>query len=388
MTTVSTDTLKDAVSRVLPRIQELRRRLHQEPELHLQEHKTRARIAEALSGTSLRIWDKLMDTDLIGELPGKSDRTVLLRADIDALPIEEQSGVPHRSLVPGMMHACGHDGHTAIMIGTALVLDELKEHLPVTVRFVFQPGEELVAGGKELVARGACEGAEAAYALHGGPGRPVGTVSTLPGPFLAASSFFTMIFTGKGGHAAMPELAANPIPVAAQWVNKIAEMHAEINAADGSVATISSFKGGESGNAIPDKVKLLGTMRYLRAGFGDELKARIQGYADDVCQDTGVSWELDCREVYSLPVLNDDQAVGYIRQVLDSHLGPGVFRDEPKPVMAAEDFAFYLKDRPGAMFWLGLGEEQPSLHNPAFDFNDDALENGILTFCLIALNHP
>ncbi len=387
MTADQVDLLRRTVAELLPEIRELRHLLHTEPEIHLQEHRTRAKIAAALADAKLNVREPLMETDLIAELPGKSARTICLRADIDALPIEEQTGVPWTSTVPGMMHACGHDGHMAMLVGTILTLDRLRDLLPVTVRFVFQPGEEMVAGGKTLVARGACDGAEAAFALHGGPGRPVGTVGTCAGPFMAAAGFFDMAFRGRGGHAAMPHLANNPIVPAARAATRLAELHDELHEANGSVVTVSSFQAGHASNVIPDEAHLIGTIRFLEAGFGEVITERMRALAAAAVAGTGVTAETTVLPGYDLPVINDPGAVDYLRNVVTTHLGDHAWHPEPGPVMTSEDFAFYLRDRPGAMFWLGLGEKQPSLHNPAFDFNDDALETGILTFCLIALNY-
>ncbi len=379
--------LKQRIADVVPAVTRLRHLLHTHPELHFQEFETRRQLVQALQNTTIDFRQPLLGTDLIGELPGASDRCIVLRADIDALPIIEQTSVPHKSHIPGMMHACGHDGHMAIMTGVATVLDQLRQHLPVHVRFVFQPGEEMVVGGRDLVAKGACDGAEAAFALHGGPGRPTGSISSMPGAMLAASDFFEVTFTGQGGHGAMPERALSPIPAAAAFVQAMAKLHVELQTENGSVASICCVKAGEAPNVIPDSASLSGTTRFLEAGFGDQIESRMRHLAHEIAALHGVQAHVDYKRKYDLPLINSEESVSYLRDLVRRHIGDDSWHDEPGPTMVSEDFAFYLQNRAGAMFWLGLGEEQPGLHSPFFDFNDEAIPNAILAFCLIALNY-
>ncbi len=379
--------LRQEVGRVLPEVTELRRRLHAEPELYPKELKTRAQLAAALAGTSLKIQDPLLGTDLIGELPGRSDRTIVLRADLDALPIMEESAKDYQSTAPGVMHACGHDGHAAMLAGAVKVLDRLRAYLPVTVRFVFQPGEEMGCGGERLVKLGACDGAAAAFALHGWPGLPVGTISARAGVMCAAADFYGLEFRGRGGHAALPGQTVNPIPAAARMAGEIQALHDELNAACGAVVTVSSFHAGTAANLIPDTALLEGTVRYLEEGFGDQVARRLAELVQQTINRTKVKAELSYQKRYWLPVLNSAKGAAHVRRLAATYLPEGKWVEAAEPAMVAEDFAFYLQDRDGAMFWLGLGEDWPKLHTPVFDFNEAALSTGILMFCLIALEY-
>ncbi len=378
--------LRAGIKDILSLVRSIRRSIHSEPEIALKEHKTRKKIADALSDTSLTVWEPLLGTDLVGELKGNGNETVLLRADMDALPIREETGVPYCSTVPGMMHACGHDGHIAILIGTVLVLDALKEYLNASVRFVFQPAEELTCAGADLVRLGVCDGVEAVFALHCWPGLAMGSVSTRAGPAFAAADHFRIEFTGKGCHGAMPETGNNPITPAARLASELDEMHRRENAADGSVISVCTLHAGDSSNVIPDKSVLRGTMRYLSKERGDELEGRITLLAKRIAAGSGIEVDVVHERKYALPVINSHRGYALVRDLATEHLGTERFVELEKPSMGAEDFAFYLDGRDGAMFRLGVGEERPRLHTCKFDFNDDALETGILMLSLIALN--
>ena len=197
--------LKLKISEILPEIIELRHQIHKEPEIGLTTAATRQKVLERLSRTNLTIQNPLLENDLLADLDGHNQRRICLRADTDALAIREQTGLEYQSQIPGAMHACGHDGHTAILTGTALVLNALQEYLPISVRFIFQPGEEMLCAGKTLVSKGACDGSEAAFALHNWPGLPIGRITSKTGPLFAAAAMFTIELTGHGCHGAMPE---------------------------------------------------------------------------------------------------------------------------------------------------------------------------------------
>ena len=379
--------LRDAVDQVLPAVRELRHRLHQQPEIALKEERTRATLAAALTGAPLAVRPPLLGTDLIADLDAGQTQTICLRADIDALPILEESGVAHASRVPGMMHACGHDGHSAMLAGAALVLVRLRAKLPANVRFIFQPGEENVAAGRQLIAAGAANGCAAAYALHGWPGLPKGVFSAPVGTAFAAADFFDLVLTGRGGHAAMPERAISPIVAGARVVTALADLHREMKERHRAVVTVATIHAGEALNIIPERLKLAGTTRFLQRGLGAEIQAAMERTIAAACAGTGVTWQLDYRQVYSEPVVNAPAAVAQARRLVQQAYGPAGWRDAAEPTMGAEDFAYYLVDRPGAMLWLGLGEQSPPLHHPRFDFNDAALGHGITALCLLALGH-
>ena len=378
--------LRDRVEAVLEQVTEFRRHLHSEPEIGLDTVKTAERIRAVLAATSLDVREPLLGNDVIADLNLNRDHTVCLRADIDALPIQEQNDLPHKSRCAGLMHACGHDGHAAMLAGAALVLDSLQEHLPVNVRFVFQPGEEVICAGKTLVARGACDDCEAAYAIHGWPGLPAGCVSTREGPLFAAGAHFAIRVKGKGCHGALPERGNNPIPAAARIVEELQRMHTEMNALDGSVISVCALHSGDSANVIPDTALLRGTARWVQPETGDTIEKAIRDLVKQVAGETRTSVEVDYDRSYDLPVVNTGKGYHLVNQLAQDHLPRGGWRDAPRVIMTMEDFAYYLKGREGAMILLGLGEDAPELHSPSFEFNDDVLGTGILVLCLIALS--
>jgi len=378
--------VKSRVDQVLPGIVALRHVLHSEPELGMDTFATGDRIRAALSGTWIELREPLVGADVIGDLRGRGDRRICLRADVDANTMTESGDPPYKSIYPEAMHACGHDGHTAILTGAALVLDSLLDRLPVNVRFVFQPGEEMACGGRRMVELGACDGCEAAFALHGWPGLPVGAVSTRHGSIFAAGMQFVIRVVGRGCHGSMPEKGANPIPVASRLVEKLCELHARVNAADGSVVSVCVFDSGSFANIIPDTAVIQGTARFLDAGTGARIRESIEGIVAETLADTGCASETEFDGAYELPVVNSRGGYELVRKVAQRYL-PGGFVEFEKPSMAMEDFAFYLKDRDGAMFVLGLGENSANLHTACFDFNDDALAHGITAFCMLALEY-
>ena len=373
---------------LLPEIRALRRGIHAEPEMGFQEFRTREKIASALEPCGLAAWPPLAGTDFIAELAGKDARRVIcLRADTDALPLQEKSGLPHASRYPGVMHACGHDGHTAALVGAARTLSTLREHLPVSVRFIFQPCEEGLEGGLKLLGQGALRNVEAAYALHAWPELPCGAISAREGTQFAIGGRIRIALYGKGAHGAKPEKARNPIPPAAAIVRRLFELHQKVSAEYGGVVTVCSFRSGHTDNVIPDTAVIEGTARYLEEKRTRELTGAIEEIVASETEGTGIVAETLFETRGIIPVLNTPDAVEKIRLLAGAFFPAGTFRTSEKPSMGMEDFAFYLKDRKGAMFWLGMGEKSAPVHNPLFDFNDDALENGILMLVLLALDY-
>jgi len=368
------------VAEVLPRVAEVRHRLHQTPELALQETQTAAFIHETLVALGLQPREPLLGTDVIALLEGPGPGpNVTLRADIDALPLQEKTGVPYQSTHSGCMHACGHDGHTAMLLGAAMVLCRLREHLPGSVRFVFQPGEEVVAAGRHLVAKGALRDPEpaAVFALHAWPGYPLGAVCSRPGPMMAAAEFFRIVIRGKGAHGSRPEASVDPILTAARVVEALQSVVSrQISPLESAVVSICRIAAGSNGNIIPDSAELEGTTRSLKAEVGQQLPALMERTIKGVCDSTGASYEFHYSDSY-IPTVNHAGMVALGQRVATRWLGPESWVDLPQPCMGGEDFAYYLRDHPGAMFFLGMGETCPSLHSAQFDFCDEALRNGI-----------
>ncbi len=379
--------VREAVSDILPEIVRFRHSVHSEPELGLDTFRTAEKIRTALKGTSIDAWDPLIGGDVVGELAGGGKHTVCLRADIDAVPVDEHSDLPYKSSHNGIMHACGHDGHAAILLGTALVLDRLKGALPVSVRFVFQPGEEMVAGGRKLVEAGVCSGCETVFAMHGWPGLPAGSVSARAGAMFAAGAEFTIAVNGKGCHGAMPENGINPIPITAELVQRLEQLHQEVSMEYGSVVSVCSIQSGSCANVIPDTAIILGTARYLSPDVGQHIEGAIRSIVDDIGLNRSVSIDFEFRSDYELPVVNERHCYEHIRNIASNYLPHGSWIEADASSMAMEDFAFYLSERPGAVFRLGLGQDSPGLHASTFDFNDNALGAGIIMLSLISLLH-
>jgi len=379
--------LKKLVDGILPEVIAIRRRLHRNPELACQERQTAAFVRRTLATTRARVLPPFLETDVVAILKGrKPGRHVALRADIDALPLEEKTGVPHASVNPGRMHACGHDGHTAILLGTARVLDRLRGDFDGSVRLVFQPGEEVVAAGKDLVARGALRKPkpDMIFALHAWSGLREGRIMAMSGPVLAAAGFFKLVIQGKGAHGSRPDAAIDPILAGARIVEALAALPREVSALESAVVSVCRFAGGANANIIPDTAEIEGTVRYLEPRIGRKLPRRIRETARGICAAMGASCRFEYREPY-IPTVNAAAAVDLGRRVTRQLLGRASWRDERRPSMGGEDFSYYLREHPGAMFWLGMGEKSPGLHNPHFDFNDRAIRNGILFMAGCAL---
>jgi amidohydrolase len=329
-----------------------------------------------------------LGTDVVAILRGKRPgRNVTLRADMDALPLAEKTGKPYRSKREGIMHACGHDGHTAMLIGAARVLNSLRSQIAGSVRFVFQPGEELSASGKKLVESGvlADPAPAAVIALHGWNHLPLGTLGSRPGPFLAGADWFQITVKGRGGHAAHPDLAVDPIVIGSAIVQQLQTVVSRgVDPLAPTVLSVCRFSAGTNGNVIPDSAELEGTIRYLDRKLGDRIGEHVERIVAGICAAAGAHYHLRFEKTY-IPTINDRRIVLLGRRVACRVLGSAAWQDVENPSMGAEDFAFYLQDFPGAMFRLGLGEDSPPLHNPQFDFNDEALENGILFLVTTAL---
>jgi amidohydrolase len=368
------------IAAVLPDVVRLRQAIHAHPELALEEVETSVRVRAALDAVAIPVWEPLIGTDVIGELPGGAGPRVALRADLDALPIDEASEVPYRSQCAGRMHACGHDGHTAMLVGAAWVLAEMRQDLPGPVRFIFQPGEEMVCAGRALVERGACAKVDRVFALHGWPGLPVGMVSSRAGVLFAAGGEFAITIRGQGGHGAMPERARNPLLAVPELLTGLLALHARVSADGEAVVTPGVVAGGTNPNVIPEQAVIRGTARYLHEALGAEISAAFAALAEVVATRTGLTVIPHFQAHYALPVRNTPAGYACLRACVD----PAAWVDAERPTMAMEDFAFYLPGRDGALAALGLGDTAP-LHNPHFDFTDAALPHGIRLLCRLAL---
>ena len=378
---LSRSELRRRVTAVLPEVTEMRHSLHRIPELHFEEKETAAYLRQKLAGTQLEVLPPLMDTDTVALLRGGSPgRTVLLRSDIDALPVTEKSGKSWSSTHHGKAHSCGHDGHMAMLYGAARVLEGLAGELSGAVRFVFQPAEEEACGGRTLVERGLLDlqpTPDLAFALHGWPGVPAGTIASAPGAMMAAADRFTLTVHGKGGHAALPHRAADPVVTAAQLITSFQTIVSRsVDPQEAAVVSVCRIEGGRTSNVIPDSVVMEGTTRYFNRALGPRLRERIERITDGICTAAGCTPELAYEEGY-IPLVNDGAAVQVAQEAVERWLGAEAWSTDHPRTMGAEDFAFYLDKVPGALLRLGLGVDWQPLHSPGFDFNDQSLEAGI-----------
>lgn len=372
--------IQHEIELILPRVVEFRQHIHAHPELSLKETETAAFVRAQLEKLELELAPPFLETDVVAMLKGDhAGRNVTLRADMDALPILESGSLPYRSKYEGVMHACGHDGHTAILLGAAMVLSKLKSRVHGSVRFIFQPGEEIVAAGKDLIKAGALHDPSPSMvlALHGWPGLALGKIASMPGPMMAAADFFSIKIMGRGSHGSRPEMAIDPILLANQVMNKLYQLPARrVSALHAPVVSICRISGGSNSNTIPDVVELEGTCRFFDKDAGEGLPALFHDILKAECRLSGATYDLDYRRPY-LPLVNDAEIVSFCRQNVEVVFGEGVWEDIEEPVMVSEDFSYYIDKNPGAMVFLGMGEDSPGLHMPQFNFNDEALFNGI-----------
>jgi amidohydrolase len=355
----------------------LRRDLHQSPELAWSERRTAARVAAFLEGAGLDVRRGLAGTGVLATARGGGSRSVLLRVDMDALPIQEQGDVPYASRVPGVMHACGHDGHTAIGAAAARVL--AGRRLPGTVHVLFQPAEEGEGGAQRVIAEGALEGVDVVMGIHLWNELPLGAIGVKAGPLMAAVDRLRIVVRGRGGHGGHPHRAADPVVAAAHVVVALQTVVArEVSPLQSAVVTLGAIHGGEAFNVIPDEVTLTGTVRSFDAQLRRSMPERIHRVA------SGVASALRCQaEVEVRPgnpaVVNDPQAAEIARRAAARVVGEGGVM-EPEPTMGGEDMAVYFERVPGCFVFVGSanparGLDQPH-HSPRFDFDEEALAIG------------
>lgn len=350
---------RDDAENLLPELIELRRAIHREPELGLQNPKTLAKIKAALAGLPLEYREGPSTTGLLAVLRGPSNgRTVLLRGDMDALPLHEDTGLEFASETSGAMHACGHDTHVAMLVGAAKMLCARREQLTGTVYFMFQPGEEGHHGARFMLDDGLLDPLpDAAFALHIMPNAPHGIFTGRAGPLLASSDVLSIKITGKGGHASMPHDAVDPIPVACEIVSAIQTMVTrKVSVFDPAVITIAKIEAGTTNNIIPECANLLGTIRTLsprrRAMVAEELHRLAPGIA------AAHGCEAHVHIEQGFPVtMCDDRAVRFGQEVVETTFGTESWKTLDAPIMGAEDFAYVLEKVPGAMFFLGASHE-------------------------------
>ncbi|MGE4563235.1 MAG: M20 family metallopeptidase [Victivallaceae bacterium] len=380
--------LLNKIDAMLPDIRELRHTLHRIPEIAAAEFKTAAFLREKLRPYQLEFREPLLGTDVVADLDtGRPGKTILLRADIDALPLDESTGAPYASEHPGMAHACGHDGHMAMLLGAVRLLDGIRDQLNGRIRFVFQPGEEVRALGGEMVAKGLLKNPDVEFcaALHGWPGVPEGVIETRPGPIMAAAGHFKVKIFGKGGHGSSPELTIDPLLTACEAVMMLQSIVSRrLDPQAASVLGVCQLSAGQSSNVIPDTAEFAGTTRALDRVTAARFEPEMRRILEHVTAANGASYEMDYDQAYEVTV-NDPAAVETAKLAVTRYLGADAYRELPRPAMGAEDFGYYLAEVPGVYARLGMGVDAVGLHNPRYDFNDRALRHGIAFFAALAL---
>lgn len=391
-----TDELLDAAGSILPDVIALRRDLHANPELGLELPGTQSRIVEALTGLGLEI--KLGEnlSSVVADLDtGRPGPTVLLRGDMDALPLTEDSGEPFSSTVEGRMHACGHDTHVAMLIGAARVLTANKDELNGRVRFMFQPGEEGFHGARYMIEEGVLDGVDRAFAIHVDTNIPAGVIASRPGALLASSDELQITVTGQGGHASAPHHTIDPIPAACAMVTSFQTMVTrEIAIFDPAVVTVARISSGTTNNIIPETAHLEGTIRAVSEATREKVHNSLARVSAGVAAAHNCSCDVAITKGYPVTV-NHPADVELVKAATTATLGEGRYTEMPAPMMASEDFSYVLQQVPGAMASLGVcpdGIEDPhtaaSLHSNRAVLNEAALPSGIALHAAMALARP
>eukprot|EP00913_Durusdinium_trenchii_P015551 g14612.t1 len=379
-----TENLLNSASELSDSIVSLRRAIHAEPELGLHTPKTMAKVRDALADLPLTWREGGATTGQVATLKGaKPGRRVLLRGDMDALPMDEKTDLDFASTIEGRMHACGHDTHTAMLAGAARLLCSRREEFAGTVDFMFQPGEEGYHGAKHMLDDGLIDPLpDAAYALHIMPNAPFGVLAGRPGPLLAAADQFTITVTGQGGHASMPHDCVDPMPGAAALVSAIQSMVTRrFNAASAVVVTVTQFHAGTAFNVIPDTATLNGTIRTLSKENRKKVREILAETANHVAAAHGLTANVEITEGFPVTIC-DPRAVDLGKAVATEIGGAAGWRDLADPIMGAEDFSYLLEKVPGAMFFLGVANEGEdwrsccAIHSPRMHVDENALPRG------------
>lgn len=383
------ENLVPLIESLYPRLRKIRHELHANPELGFEETETAGRIVDELERIpGYDIEKGVAGTGVVALLGAeKSGPCVALRADMDALPIEEETGKPYASKKPGCMHACGHDGHIACLLGAAMVLSEIADELSGPVKLLFQPAEEMGYGGREMCEAGVLDDPEvsAVFALHCVPILPIGQIGIVSGAVMASSDIFRIRVVGLGSHAAIPHMGVDPIMVASQIVIAFQSIVSRsTDPLQSVVVTVGQFHAGTSSNIIPQTAEIEGTVRTLSQEVRENTLLRIEEIAKGVAEGLGAQAELEIIEGY--PVLvNDQQATKLVVETATRALGAKAVYHPCPPVMAAEDFSYYAQRVPAAFWFLGICppgvSDYPVNHNPAFDFVDEAIPTGVRMHC-------
>ena len=367
------------VEDLVPPLVALRRDIHAHPELGFTEHRTAAIVAESLRELGLEVHTGIGGTGVVGVLrSGSSDRSLGLRADMDALPIHEDTGLAYASQTAGVFHGCGHDGHVAMLLGAARHLVRTRR-FDGTVNFIFQPAEEGLGGARQMIADGLFERfpTEQVYALHNWPDLPAGTAATRPGPIMAAADRFEILLEGRGGHAAMPHQTPDAILAASDLVTQLNTIVARrISPNATAVLSVTQIQGGHAHNVLPASVRVVGTVRTFELAVQDRIEESLRQIAEGVALAAGLRATVSYDRYYPATVNHPEAAAEALAAAATVCRHAEV---APEPAFTSEDFAFMLQARKGAYLWLGQGREAGGspLHHPHYDFNDQIIATGI-----------
>lgn len=373
------------IDQVRQEVIQWRRHLHQNPELSFQEIETSAYVESLLRSFGLADIARPTKTSVVARLKGgEPGRTVAIRADMDALPIQEENGFEYRSQNPGVMHACGHDGHTAMLLGAAKVLARLQPQLKGEIRFIFQHGEEVFPGGaSELVQAGVMEGVDCIIGAHLWAQLPAGQIGIAAGPFMAAPDTFHITIKGQGGHAASPHQAVDPIVIGAQLIVNFQQIVARnIDPIEQAVVSVTQFNGGTATNIIPESATLSGTVRTFNRDIRQSIPAMMERIVKGITEAHQAQYEFDYRFGYD-PVINDERLTQQIARTAERLFGKQAITPM-KPLMGGEDFSAYLRKAPGCFFFIGAGNAERGIihphHHPKFNVDESALQRGVQLF--------
>ena len=387
--------IKREITGIMEDVISVRRHLHMHPEIGFDTKNTEKLVREQLEREEIEILPAKMG--VIGRIRGKdSERFVALRADMDALCLQEENEVSYRSQVPNKMHACGHDGHTAMLIGAAKLLNRHKDQLPADVLLIFQPAEEgpNLGGARIMLAdlqeKGLAEKVSSIYGLHLMNDYPTGTVASKPGAMAASTDEFTIRITGRGGHAGQPDKSIDALSIGAKVVSAMESfMSRRINPFDPAVFSVGIFQSGSAINIIAETAKIAGTLRCQNEETREYILHNMHQIAEGICSAYGASCHIDV--LHGLPpLINDERTEKRAMEIAEAAVGGEKLVEIKNPMMGAEDFAYFAKSIPAAFLWIGSGNKEKGFvnlaHHPKFDFDEEAMETGIRILCALAIN--
>ncbi|MBD1940814.1 amidohydrolase [Coleofasciculus sp. FACHB-712] len=384
---VDSSRIRPKIQALQPMLVELRRRLHQRPELGFREHLTAELVSQKLQEWGIEHETGIANTGIVATITGnKPGKVLAIRADMDALPIQEENDVPYRSQHDGVMHACGHDGHAAIALSTAYYLSEHRDDFAGTVKIIFQPAEEGPGGAKPMIEAGVLQNpqVDGIIGLHLWNNLPLGTVGVRTGALMAATEGFRCTIQGKGGHGAIPHQTVDSILVSAHIVTALQTIVARnVSPLESAVVTVGELHAGKALNVIADTAFLTGTVRYFNPVLGELIPQRIEQIIAGICQSHGATYQLDYKRLYP-PVINDAKMAELVRSVAEGVVETPIGIVPECQTMGGEDMSFFLQAVPGCYFFLGSANVEKELayphHHPRFNFDETALEMGVEIF--------